>query len=132
MAFVHGKNTFISLAANDLSPYTNTSQLDQESDEHDNTCYGANDYVIAGGLLKGAFTMGGRYFSTAAGPKAVIEPLIGTVVTLIRRPEGTGSGKPQTSVSVLVKKYTETSPVADFISWNLDMTKSGAITNSTQ
>ena len=132
MAFVHAKDTFISLNASDLSIYTNTSQLDQESDEHDLTCYGADDYVVDGGLLKGAFSMGGRYNSAATGPKAVIEPLIGTVVTLIRRPEGTGSGKPQQSVSVLVKKYTETSPVADFINWNLDMTKSGAITRSTQ
>ena len=132
MAFVHAKDTFISLAANNLSTFTNTSELEQESDEHDNTCYGADDYVMAGGLLKGAFTMGGVHDDTASGPKAIIEPLIGTVVTLIRRTEGTGSGLPQESVSVLVKKYVETNAVADFIKWSCDLTKTGAITRSTQ
>ncbi len=132
MAFVHGKDTYISLDGDDLSTYCNTSQLDQESDEHDVTCYGADDYAFSGGLLKGAFTMGGVYDDSAAGPKAVIEPLLGTVVTLIRRPAGTGSGKPQESVSVLVKKYTETNPVAGMITWQCDMTKSGPITRTTQ
>ena len=64
--------------------------------------------------------------------KAIIEPLIGTVVTLIRRPEGTGSGLPQESLSVLVKTYTETNPVADMITWSCAMTKSDAITRTTQ
>ncbi|MDM4721156.1 hypothetical protein QTQ03_16685 [Micromonospora sp. WMMA1363] len=132
MAFVHGKDTYISLDGNDLSTFTNTSTLDQESDEHDVTTYGKDDYVVTGGLLKGAFSMGGVYDDTASGPKAVIEPLIRTVVTLIRRAEGTGAGLPQESVSVLVKKYTETSPVADMITWSCEMTKSDAITRTTQ
>lgn len=132
MAFAHGKNTEIELDSNDLSGFCNTSQLDQESDEHDVTHYGADDYSYSGGLLKGAFTMGGTYDDSATGPKAVIEPLIGTVVTLLRRPVGTGTGKPQESVNVLVKKYTETNPVAGMITWQCDMTKSGPITRTTQ
>ncbi|MFJ8687195.1 hypothetical protein [Micromonospora sp. HUAS LYJ1] len=132
MAFVHGRHTVITLDGEDLSRPTNTSTLDQESDEHDTTGYGVDDYTVEGGLLKGAFSMGGTYDSGAAGPKAVIEPLIGTVVTLIRKPEGTGAGKPQESVNVLVKKYTETNPVAGMITWQCDMTKSGPITRTTQ
>lgn len=132
MAFKHGKDTEIELDSEDLSAFCNTSQLDQESDEHDVTTYGRDDYVFSGGLLKGAFTMGGTYDDSATGPKAVIEPLIGTVVTLIRRPIGAGAGRPQESVSVLVKKYTETAPVAGMITWQCDMTKSGAITRTTQ
>lgn len=132
MAFVHGKDTIITVDGDDLSAYTNTSQLDQESDEHDVTTYGADDYVFAGGLLKGAFSMGGVYDDSATGPKATIEPLLGKVVPLIRKPEGTGSGKPQESVSVLIKKYTETNPVAGMITWQCDMTKSGPITRTTQ
>ncbi|MEV4846135.1 hypothetical protein AB0K20_23320 [Micromonospora matsumotoense] len=132
MAFVHGRHTYISLAGDDLSRPTNTSTLDQESDEHDTTGYGVDDYTVQGGLLKGAFSMGGTYDSGATGPKAVIEPLIGTVVELIRRPEGTGSGKPEETVDVLVKKYTETNPVAGMITWQCDMTKSGPITRTSQ
>ena len=132
MAFVHGRHTFISLGGQDLSGPTNTSQLDQESDEHDVTGYGVDDYVVEGGLLKGAFTMGGTYDSGPTGPKAVIEPMIGTVVELIRRPEGTGPGKPEETVNVLVKKYTETNPVAGMVTWQCDMTKSGPKVTTTQ
>lgn len=132
MAFVHGKNTEITLDSQDLSAFCNTSQLDQESDEHDVTGYGSDDYVVQGGLLKGAFTMGGTYDDSATGPKAVIEPMIGTVVTLVRKPAGAGAGKPQETVDVLVKKYTETNPVAGMITWQCDMTKSGPITRTSQ
>lgn len=130
MSFVHGKNTYISLNGTVLSSYCNTSNLDQEADEHDVTCYGATDYSVSGGLLKGAFTMGGIHDDGTAGPKAVIEPLLGTVVTLIRGPEGNTAGQPKETVSVLVKKYTETNPVAGMVTWSCDMTKSGAVTRT--
>jgi hypothetical protein len=132
MAFVHGKDTVLILDGDDLSVYCNTSELEQEADEEDVTTYGVDDYVFAGGLRKGSASMGGIYDNTDSGPKAVIEPLIGSVVTLVRRPEGTGSGLPQESVSVLVKKYTETNPVNGMIKWSADLTKSGAITRTTQ
>lgn len=132
MAFKHGKDTEISLDGDDLSEFCNTSQLDQEADEHDTTTYGRDDYVFQGGLKKGAFSMGGVYDDSATGPKAIIEPLIGTVVVLVRKPEGSGAGKPAETVNVLVKKYTETNPVADMITWSCDMTKSGALTATDQ
>lgn len=40
MAFVHGKDTFISLNGSDLSTYTNTSELSRSADRHDVTTYG--------------------------------------------------------------------------------------------
>lgn len=133
MAFVHGKTTFISLNGSDLSTYVNASELSRTSDSHDVTTYGKNAHVKAGGLLDGTASMSGIYDNTASvGPRAVIRPLIGTVVTLIRRPEGTGSGKPQDSVSVLVTKYTETNPVADYVSWSCDMELSDVITSTSQ
>jgi hypothetical protein len=132
MAFKHGRDTYLSLNGSDLSAYCNTSELEVGSDEHDVTTYGKDDHVFAGGLLNGKATMGGIYDDGVAGPKAVIEPLIGTVVTLIRRPLGTGSGLKQESLSVLVKSYKETNPVADMIAWTCEMTKSDAITRTTQ
>lgn len=132
MAFVHGKNTVITLAASDLSAYTNSSEFEREADEHDVTCYGKSDHVFAGGLGKGAFKMSGVYDDGATGPRDVIEPLIGTVATLIRKPEGTGTGKPQDSVGVLVKKYVETSPVADMVAWSMEGTLSDAVTSTNQ
>lgn len=134
MARNHGKNTVIILDSNDLSGWCDTSQLDQEVDEHDVTCYGADDHEVDYGLGAGSMSMGGVYDTTAGGPKAVIEAIQDgrELVTLVRRIEGTGAGKPQESVSVLIKKYTETAPVADYVRWSCEMTKSGSITRSTQ
>jgi len=131
--FIHGKDTFISLNAANLSTFVNTSELSREADEHDVTTYGKAAHVVQGGLLGGKASMSGIYDNTAgAGPRAVIRPLIGTVVTLIRRPEGTGAGKPQDSASVHVKSYVETNPVADMVAWSCEMTLSDVVTSTTQ
>lgn len=133
MAFIHSKNTVFKLAASDLSVYTNSSDFNRGADSHDVTTYGKNDHVFAGGLGKGSASAEGIYDNTAvSGPRAVIEPLIGTVVTLIRQPEGAGTGKPQDSVSVLVEEYVETSPVADMVKWSVKLTLSDAVTTTTQ
>jgi len=133
MAFVHGKNTFISVNGQNLSLFTDTSDLDRGADEHDLTTYGKNAHVVGGGLLNGKATMSGTYDNTAGtGPRAVLRPLIGTVVPLIRRPEGTGSGKPQDSVNVHIKGYKETNPVADYIKWSCEMTLSDDVNSTPQ
>lgn len=132
MAFVHGKNTYISLNAADLSAFTRESSFERGSDSHDVTCYGKNDHVFVGGLGNNKASMGGIYDNGVTGPRDIIEPLVGTVVTLIRRPEGTGSGLPQDSVSVLVEKYVETSPVADMVTWSCEMQCSDAVTSTNQ
>lgn len=133
MAFVHGKNTYVSLNGTNLSAFTNKSSLNRAADEHDVTTYGATDYVFQGGLLKGDASLEGTYDNTAgSGPRATIDPLLGTVVTFIRRTEGTGVGKPQQSVPVLVAKYTETNPVADYVSWSVDLKLAGPVTATTQ
>jgi hypothetical protein len=132
MAFVHGKDTYISLNAVDLSAFCNTSEFGRKADKHDVTTYGKDDHVYSGGLGDGEASIGGIYDNGAAGPRDTIEPLVGTVVTLIRRPEGTGSGLPQDSVSVLVEEYVETSPVADMVSWSAKLQLSDAVTSTNQ
>lgn len=133
MSFQHGKGTIITVTAVDLSAFTNTSEFERGSDEHDVTTYGKNDHVVQGGLLTGKFTMGGVYDNAAASnPKVTLPPLIGTVVAVIRKPEGTGTGKPQQAFSALLVKYVETAPVADMITWSAEFTKSDAVTSTTQ
>ena len=132
MSFIHGKDTFISLNAADLSVFCNTSTFTRSADSHDVTAYGATDHEYQGGLGDGSASIGGIYDNSATGPRDIIEPLVGTKVTLIRRPEGTGSGKPQDSVTVLVTNYVETSPVADMVTWTAELQCSGAITSTNQ
>lgn len=133
MSKIHGKVTFVSLDGDDLSQYSDNSELSFEADEHDVTTYGNNSHVFLGGLLGGSVTISGKYDSAAGtGPRAVIQPLRGAVVPLIHRPEGTGAGKPQDSVSVLVKKYVQTHPVADYVSWSVELTMSGDVNSAAQ
>jgi hypothetical protein len=132
MAFVHAKNTHVSLNAVNISTFCNNTDFERESDEHDVTCYGKNSHVFKGGLLGGKCTISGVYDDSATGPRAVIEPLIGTNVALVIRAEGTGSGKPQDTVDVLVKSYKESLPVADMVMWSADLTLSDDVTTIDQ
>ena len=133
MAFIHGKDTVVTLDGDDLSAFANQSELSRSSDSHDVTTYGNDSHVYTGGLLDGTASISGIYDNTAStGPRAVIEPLLGTVVTLIRQPEGAGTGKAQDSVSVLVTRYVETNPVADMVTWSVELQLSGDVTTTAQ
>lgn len=132
VTFVHAKDTYISVDGDDLSAFTNTSELDREADEHDVTCYGADAHDYEGGLLNGTGSLSGIYDSTANGPRGVLRPLLGTKVTVVRRPEGTGTGKPQDSVTALIRRYVETNPVADMVAWSCEIRLCGNVTSTTQ
>lgn len=132
MAFVHGKSVVVTLDGDDLSAFCNTSTTERTADSHDVTTYGKSSHVFQGGLLVGTGTIGGFYDSGTDGPRAVIEPLIGTVVAYVDEPEGTGSGKPRRTVDALVLKYTETRPVADMITWSADLQFSDDVAITTQ
>jgi hypothetical protein len=120
MATAKAKNLYVSLGGADLSQYCDSNEHHVKPDIVDKTTYGKNSHVKEGTLLDGSGSIGGIYDSSlVSGPAAVINPLIGTTVTYVRRPEGTGSGKPQHSVSVVVGEYVETAPVAEIIRWTL-------------
>lgn len=133
MSRVHGKNTVIKLAGTDISQYCTKSSLTRDADIHDTTTYGLDDYRYDGGLKKGDSSIEGVYDSTAVtGPRALIAPLIGTTVAYIRQVEGAGSGKPQDSCNVVVGKYVESNPVADYVTWSLDLKVSGPVNTTPQ
>lgn len=118
MAFIHGKNTVVKVATKDLSAYTDTSELPRTADSHDVTTYGNVAHRKAGGLFDGTFTMSGTYDGSAVnGPRAVLEPLLGTVAAVIRQPEGAGTGKAQDLFNALLTGFTETNAVADMVKW---------------
>jgi len=132
MTYSHGSQTVVTVGGVDLSTFTNTSEIERGADKHDITNYGADDHSFSGGLKTGSFKMGGTYDTSAVGPRATLTAMIGTVVAIIRRPEGTGAGLPQDSFSALVEKYVETNPVADNVKWSCDFTVSGAVDDTAQ
>lgn len=121
MTFVHGKNTYVSLNGDDLSAFTNNTEYAGEAETHETTTYGKNSKTYQGGLKDGTATISGIYDDGIAGPRAIIKPLLGTTVEFIYRPEGTGAGKPQDTVDVVVQSYEETAPVGDMIAWSAEV-----------
>jgi hypothetical protein len=133
MSFVHGKDTYFSLGGSDLSTFTNTSTFTRAADVHDSTTYGKDDHTFEGGLGVSSMSAGGMYDNTAStGPRAVIEPMVGTKVAMVRRPDGTGSGKAQDAVDVVVTSYVETNPVADMVTWSVELQGSDAVNSTAQ
>jgi hypothetical protein len=129
--YTHGKHTIITIDSDPIID-ANTSELSTEADEHDNTVYGDNDEVPEGGILRGTFTAGGLYKAGATGTVDIIPPLLGTTVVATVKPEGTGTGKPLLTFSVLIKKFVTTRPVAGYQTWSLEAKKSGALVKTTQ
>jgi hypothetical protein len=127
MAYRHGKDTVILLAGNDISQYTNTTSREDETQVHKTTGYGAARESYQSGLGDGTFTIGGVYNDAVGGPARIIKPLkvAGAAVTFIYRPEGTGSGKAQDSVQVLIKTFNISSPVGDNVAWTAELQMSG-------
>ena len=132
MTFVHGKNTFVSLGGTNISAYTNSTTFNREADSHEVTTYGKASKVYRGGLKDAKVTVSGWYDDAATGPHTLIAPLVGTNAAFVFRPEGTGSGKPQSTVDVLVTSYNESSPVADHIQWTAELQCSDTINDAPQ
>ena len=134
MAFVHGKGNVVSIDGKAMTAYATSVTFTRTADSHDVTTFGNNSKVYRTGLKDGTGKVEGVYDNTAStGPQAVFRPLIGAAaVDLIYRPEGTGTGKPTSTVSVIVTQYEESTPVADMITWSADLQFSGDIADTSQ
>jgi hypothetical protein len=136
MAVTHGKHTFVSLDAVDLSTFTKSTSFEDSTDTHDSTTYGPTrtrkSYVA--GLGDGKITISGVYDSSATGPRATIKPLkaAGDPVEFIFQPEGVGSGKPQSVVDVVISSYNESSAVDDLIQWTAELQMTGDLDETDQ
>ena len=129
MAFVHGKNTAVTLDGEDLSPYINDSSFKRAADKHDTTTYGRNSKTYLLGLNDGTCEISGIYDNTTlTSPAGILRPLQGgAAVTLVWMPEGDGSGLPTSTVPVLVESYDETAPVADLVAWTATLQFTGDV-----
>lgn len=132
MSFTHGKTTFVSINGSDISPYSSNTDWEKSADVHDVTGYGKLAHVFQGGLLNGKASVSGTYDDTVAGPHDIIQPLVGSTVAMVYRPEGTGTGKPQETVNVVVMSYKQSNPVADMVKWTCDFQLSDAVTSINQ
>lgn len=136
MSFVHGKNTFVSLNAVNLSTFTKTTTFEDSTSTHDVTTYGPTRKrkSFVSGLGEGKVTIAGVYDDGAAGPRGTIKPLkaAGAAVEFIFQPEGAGTGKAQSVVDVIVASYNESAAVDDMIQWTAELTMTGDLDETDQ
>lgn len=133
MPTAKSKNLYFSINGSDLSAFGDSNEHHRKPDIIDKTTYGKDAHVKEGTLLDGNGSIGGIYDTSGSlSPRAVLEPLCGQTVTYVRRVEGTGSGLPQMSVSVVVGEYVETAPVADIVRWTCALEYSDDIDDTPQ
>lgn len=136
MAFTHGKNTFVSLNAVNLSTFTKQTSFEDSTSVHDVTTYGPTRTRKSkqAGLGDGKITISGVYDDGATGPRLTIKPLkaAGTAVPFVFQPEGVGTGKSQSVVSVIIASYNESSSVDDMIQWTAELEMTGDLNEADQ
>lgn len=134
MAGNHSRLTVVKIDSVDISAFTNTAEMADESDMNDTTCFGAVRKSYAQGLGDGTFTLSGVHDNGATGPRKKLKALkaAGVAVIFLYQPNGTGTGKQQSSVNVLVKSYTDTSAVADVVRWKAVLQMTGALDETDQ
>lgn len=143
MAFTQGKNTVITLSgmsgpasgSHDISAYCDTSKFSFGGDAIDLTTYGKNSHVWGKALKNATFTCGGKYDSSISeGPWWIMlqanEQDNG--VTIVVKPQGTGTGKESHSFTAVLTDYSQTAPVADYIVWEASFNVSDDIVSSIQ
>lgn len=133
MAKSHGKLTVVTVATKDISPYCKTSTFTRTAKTSDVTGYGVDDEVHQGSLRTGMFTISGTYDNTVSvGPRLVFKGQEGATVAVVRKLEGTGSGKPMDVFSAVVEKYEETNPHDDYVTWSVDLKITGIVDGTAQ
>jgi hypothetical protein len=128
----HSKFTVILINGIDISSHCTDSTCEESGATEDLTTYGKNKIVRGPALGDGAFSCSGKYDDSATGPRAVLKPLVNTLVTVTYRPEGTGAGLPQDVFSAVLTKYTETAPVAGYRTWAIETDPSDAWNSTAQ
>jgi hypothetical protein len=122
MAMTHGRLTYFKINSIDLSPWTDTSDYNDEADLHETTTYGKSAKTYAPGLLNRSISLGGLYDAAAAAIEATMRPLVGAAATAFEfGPEGNSPTKKKISGSALVKSFKTSQPVGGMVRWTAEV-----------
>lgn len=135
MAFAHGRHTYVSVDGINLSAYTDTTDFDDKGAEaHETTTYGNRRKTYSSGLGDGTVSIGGTSDDSVNGARAVLKPLMATgeAVPFIFRPFGTGAGKAQSTVDVIVTGFKESNPVGGMSKWTAELQMTGDLDETPQ
>lgn len=134
MAFKHGKAAQVYIGTNELSAFLDQADKSTDVDTSETTTFGQNWKTYLSGLIGATLSISGSYDGTAStGPAALMETAIanGTAWTWKFFPGGSASGQRSHSFSAFVTNYSESSPVADKVTWSAEVLATGTVTSTT-
>jgi hypothetical protein len=135
MPFYNSKNAYVSVAGTDISAFCDNASLDRTNEQADTTPFQQAHKSSQSGLNSATYSIAGKYDPTATtGPAAVLTAaaLGGVAVSVVHRPEGTGSGLEQNAFSAILTSYKESTTAGDTTKFEAAFEVTGTITDTTQ
>lgn len=134
MGAAHGKDSVLTIATQNISPYIKTVDFNRSQDANDTTTKGSEGKTYRPGLTDGEIRITGLWDDAATtGTRTVLQALLDseTTTTFEWGPEGNDSGMIKDSGSAVLTQYDESSPVDDMVAFTATLKISGAVTTGT-
>lgn len=127
----HGKTAQVTINAKDISPYVTSVTFERGNDTHDTTTFGSTSHSYIAGLIDGKMSVSGLWDKTAlVGSEVVFNSMVGTAAgfPFVYGPEGSTAGNVKYTGTVVLDNYSESTPVADLVTFTAALKISGAVT----
>lgn len=124
----------VTINGSDFSSNLNSVELALEADDLETTAFGAGWRTRIGGLKNGSLTLNFMQDFGAASVDATLNPLLGTIATVVIKPtSGTATAtNPSYTASCLVNQYSPfASSVGDIATLSVTWPTSGTVTRAT-
>jgi len=131
--FVHGKNTDFALddtggTSRSLANTLTSVSFPQTIETAETTAFGSSNKSYIVGLKDTTISVSGLWDATIDGYLSGTEP---ASRTFIYGPAGTTSGNVKYTGEAIMTGYTQDNPVADVVTYSVDLQVTGAVTRTT-
>ena len=127
MAFVHGKNTYLSFGTVNLTPYLNNVDANRDVATADTTVFGVSGAQFLNGNTTSTYSATGLFDIAVASALAAYNG--GTANTLTYAPAGTAAGNAKETSSAILSGYNKTGSVSEAVGLSLSFQVSGTVTD---
>ena len=128
-----GRLAILTVAAKDISLATKTSTFSGSADFYDASGYTMTSKQKVSGIKDGKFTASGSYdVGATTGTPSALEGQEGVSFAIIRKVQGTGTGRPQETFTGILTKFDVTAPFDDLVSWSAEWEVTGDVVRTPQ
>lgn len=125
MAFVHGKDSTLSIDGTAVTAYTDQTSLNKVKDLFETTVFGNDDKTFIDGLREHDLSIGGKWDAALDAVMATADD--GAVVAFSFVP---GGSSVTYSGNCFIANYNIDSPVGGGVTWSASFKPSGAVTRA--